>query len=304
MRHILTVSGLLLVALLLYKPFATAQDDDGDSEHRPGLEIPLITPGPGWKTCPRCENGAHVADDTKRYNVAGHAFDPHDISGVWGASQRGSLDAEGVFVDQSKVVFTPYGQKLYDATKSDVSDKGLTISNSKDPEMICDPMGYPRNLAYNYGFEFVQTPDRVFQFFEWGHTWRTIWTDGRPLPTDPPVQRYMGYAVGKWEGDEFVIHSNGFDPRSWISQDRKLREYGYPHTADMQLEERYKRVNYGTLQVTLTITDPKIYAKPWTTMGSATLRPGTEIGEYFCVPSESIKFNQRQTAAAAGAKQF
>jgi hypothetical protein len=211
-----------LAALLGCSPFAVAQE-------KPGLEIPLITPGPGWKVCPRCENDAHVLDDNKKYKVDGHPFDPHDISGVWGAAQRGGLDAEGVFVDQSKVVFTPYGKKLYDATKSDTGPDGLIISNSKDPEMICDPMGYPRNLAYNYGFEFEQVQGRVFQFFEWGHTWRTIWTDGRKLPDDPPVQRYMGYAVGHWQGDEFVIESNGFDGRSWISQDRILREWGFPH---------------------------------------------------------------------------
>jgi len=251
---------------------------------RPGLEIPLVTPGPGWKSCPRCQNEAHVAEDRKKANVDTRPFDAHDISGVWGDN--------GIALDMKMLPpLTPYGQKLFDATKSD-----STEWNSKDPMNICDPLGYPRSFTYNYGMEFVQLPDRVLQFFEWGHAWRTIWTDGRKLPPDPPIYRYLGYAVGRWEGDTFIIEANGFDDRSWIVEYRGSMGWGgLPHTPEMRVEERYKRVNYGLLQTTLTITDPKVYSKPWTTTGTATLRPNAEIGEYFCVPSDSISFNDRNT---------
>jgi hypothetical protein len=227
---------------------------------------------------------------------------------VWAAGGRttGGQDqeAEGIFLDQSKVVFTPYGQKSYDATHSDRGPDGLIIANSKDPEMICDPLGYPRSLAYNYGFQFVQLKDRTYQFFEWGHSYRVIWTDGRKLPADPPTLRFMGYSVGHWEGDTFIVESNGFDDRSWVTQDRKLREWGFPHTSDMTVSERYKRPSYGSLSVEITVTDPKVYAKPWVTEGDASLRPNTELWEYDCVPSESAYFNNLQTAASAGAKAF
>ena len=168
----------------------------------------------------------------------------------------------------------------------------------------------PRAFTYNYGFEFVMLPDRVLQFFEWGHTWRTIWTDGRALPTNPPTPRWLGYAVGRWEGDTFVVETTGFDDRSWLAEDRDNARrqpedrgnYGFPHSDEMRTVERYKRTSFGTLDATLTITDPKVYTQPWTTSGTIRLTPGTEIWEYFCVPSESAEYNQRVTAAAAGAK--
>jgi hypothetical protein len=168
--------------------------------------------------------------------------------------------------------------------------------------LICDPLGYPRLFAYNYGFQFVMLPDSMLQFFEWGHTWRTIWTDGRKLPEDPPQPRWLGYAVGRWEGDTFVVEANGYDDRSWLSEDRRDRRWGFPHTDQLRTVERYKRTSYDTLEASITITDPKVFTRPWTTSGKIQLRPGTEIWEYFCVPSESNEYNNRLTKPAAGAK--
>jgi hypothetical protein len=110
----------------------------------------------------------------------------------------------------------------------------------------------------------------------------------------------LGYAVGRWEGDTFVVESNGYDDRSWVASTPVQlvgteRPSGYPHSDEMRIEERYKRLNYGLLQITLTVTDPKIYTKPWTTTGTITLLPNTEIAEHFCVPSESIHFNEENT---------
>jgi hypothetical protein len=295
MRNIVNASLVLLAVLLAWSPFASAQ--------RPGLEIPLVTPGPGWKTCLRCENDAHIDDERKKMNVDSHPFDAHDISGVWGdvvgnrktnASQSGAIDLDA----KTLPPLTPYGQKLHDATKSAVGPEGVVEANSKDPMVICDPLGWPRQFVYNYGVEFVQMPGRTFEFIEWGHTWRTIYTDGRKLPDDPPVQRFEGYAIGHWEGDEFVVESSGYDDRSWVSSDRG--QYGFPHSSEMKVVERYKRINYGVLQESMTINDPKVYTKPWTTSGTALLQPNAEIGEYFCVPSESINFNEKQTKPSVG----
>jgi hypothetical protein len=242
---------------------------------------PELTPGPGWKTCPRCINNAQLEAANKAYDVANKAFNPRDLSGVWGNN--------GIELDVKNVPpFTPEGQKMFEATLSDIPS-----TNSKDGMLICDPLGYPRWFAYNYGMEFVMLPDRVLQFFEWGHTFRTIWTDGRKLPTDPPQQRWLGYAVGRWEGDTFVVEGNGYDERSWISEDRRNRIRGFAHSDEMRTVERYKRTSYGTLEAELTITDPKVFTQPWTTKDTIELRPNAELWEYFCVPSESDEYNKR-----------
>ena len=167
---------------------------------------------------------------------------------------------------------------------------------SKDPMLHCDPLGYPRSFTYTYGMEIITLPDRILQFWEWGGYHRTIWTDGRKLPADPPQARFYGYAVGHWESDTFVVESNGYDERTWLDQDRRNMQRGMPHSEDMTVVERWRRPNYGTLEMEMTINDPKVYTKPWVTKGSETLRPGTELSEYYCVPSDSEEYNRELTA--------
>ena len=161
--------------------------------------------------------------------------------------------------------------------------------------MHCDPLGWPRAVEYNYGMEFIMLPDRILQFFEWGGYHRTIWTDGRKLPADPPQPRWFGYNVGHWEGNTLVVESNGYEDRSWIDEDRPGRQRGIPHSDEMTIVERWTRVNYGTLNLEMTITDPKVFTKPWVSKGTTDLRPGTELGESYCVPSDSEQYNHELT---------
>jgi hypothetical protein len=300
MRKLAIVSIALSASLLTFGAVASAQQGAAGQTRnapppKPGLEVPLVTPGPGWKACPHCENEAYAEEDRKKANVDTHTFDVHDISGVWNGNPK-DLTVNGIPLNVAAAPsFTPYGQKLFDANQSDSPQW-----NSKDPHNVCDPMGWPRLMTFNFGFQFVVLPNRVVQFFEWSHTWRDIWTDGRKLPADPPIPRYLGYAVGRWEGDTFVVESNGYEDRSWLAQ-TPVQRYGtgkpggFPHSDEMRIEERYKRLNYGALQVTLTITDPKVYTAPWTTNGAMALFPNTELAENFCVPSDSINFNNENT---------
>jgi hypothetical protein len=303
-RNVTFACVAVSAALLAFSPAASAQQPAAGGTPdarppRPGLEVPLITPGPGWKPCAHCENEAYKAEGRRKANVDTRPSDAHDLSGFWSGNPK-DLETNGMPLNMDAVPsFTAYGKKLFDTQQSDSPQW-----NSKDPANVCDPFGWPRWLTFSYGFQFVQLPDRVLQFFEWGHTWRDIWTDGRKLPTDPPIARYLGYAVGRWEGDTFVVESNGYDDRTWLAVAQAARTGtgrpgGYPHSDEMRVEERYKRLNYGLLQLTLTINDPRVYTKPWTTTGTITLIPETEMGETFCVPSDSIHFNNENTIPTA-----
>jgi len=289
MRNRIIVSILTLVCLA-FSPAAFAQEGNfgrPTTESQPDKEL---TPGPGWKTCPRCTNAKQLAAAYKAYSVDGHTFNPRDLSGVWGNN--------GIELDVKSVPpFTPQGQQMFEATRSEIP-----TTNSRDGMLICDPLGYPRWFAYNYGMQFVMLPDRVLQFFEWGHTWRDIWIDGRKLPEDPPQPRWLGYAVGRWEGDTLIVEGTGYDDRSWISEDRRNRIRGFTHTDKMRTVERYKRTSYGTLEAEMTITDPSVFTQPWTTKGKIDLRPNAELWEYFCVPSESDDYNRRLIEAAKQSK--
>ena len=282
--------GTLGAATLLFPLSGLAQQQGFGRQATETQSEKELTPGPGWKTCPRCTNNKQLAAANKTYKVDGHPFDPHDLSGVWGNNGM-ELDVKNV------PAFTPKGAEMFEATHSDIP-----TTNSKDGMLICDPLGYPRLFAYNYGMQFVMLPDRVLQFFEWGHTWRDIWIDGRKLPEDPPTPRWLGYAVGHWEGDTFVVEGNGFDERSWISEDRRNRIRGFTHTDKMRTVERYRRTSYGTLEAEMTVIDPDVFVKPWTTKGKIELRPNAELWEYFCVPSESDEYNKRLIDAAKASK--
>src|SRR5437763_14251851 len=95
-----------------------------------------LTPGPGWKTCPRCTNNKQLAAAYKTYKVEGHAFNPKDLSGVWGNNGM-ELDVRNV------PPFTPEGTKMFESTRSEMS-----TTNTKHGMLICDPLGYPRSFPY------------------------------------------------------------------------------------------------------------------------------------------------------------
>jgi hypothetical protein len=189
---------------------------------------------------------------------------------------------------------TPWGQMKFDAARPGLGPRGTPLGN--DPMMVCDPMGIPRILFY-YAVpeEIIQLPGRVFQVFDWYHTWRVIWTDGRELPKNPDP-RWNGYSVGKWDGDTFVVESIGFNDRTWLDF------FGAPHSDAMHLEERYHRVDHDTIELTMTIDDPKTYTKPWVSdTKTLKLTSPEKFGEDFCVPSDEEKYKELMREPAAGA---
>jgi len=259
---------------------------------------PVSVPAPeGWKQCPRCQNNKDRADAKAKYKVEGHAFNPRDLSGVWGYN--------GIpMTFRNPPPLTEWGKQRHAETMGDKNAAGEFLHN-KDTyngtgaPVNCDPAGWPRLHVDSYGFEFVTLPDRVLQFFEITHTWRTIWTDGRKLPENPPEPRWMGWSVGRWEGDTFVVESNGFEERSWLGESQP--DGGWTHSEELKVVERWRRVDYGTIEAQVTIIDPKTYTQPWVTPAAKIpLVPGTELGEYMCVPSDFSDFNNRVFRPTAG----
>ena len=217
--------------------------------------------------------------------------DPKDLSGIWTKTWRTlALSAE-------VPPMTPEGQAKFNANKPSYGPRAIPPALGNDPTGKCDPLGLVRNLLLEvaiYPMEIVQTPRRVLQFFEWAHSWREIWTDGRELPKDPEP-RWMGYSVGKWEGDTFVVDSTGFDERTWLDH------FGTPHSDQMRLQERYKRLDRDNLELTMTLTDPMTFTKPWVSEKKIfKLDPKAEIQELFCVPSEEEAFNKKVRDPAGG----
>ncbi|MBZ5661129.1 MAG: hypothetical protein LAO08_12045 [Acidobacteriia bacterium] len=213
-----------------------------------------------------------------------------DLTGVWQLQGTGS--AESAVPDKDMPPMTPWAKVRFDAEKPGYGPRGAPGGN--DPILQCDPIGFPRIMYMPLPMEFVQVPGRMVQFFEREHEYRTIWTDGRSLPQDADPTWY-GYAIGRWEGDDtFVVESSGFNDKTWLAPT------GYPHSEDMRITERYRRLDSDTIQYQITITDPTAYARP--AVGPPRIykrKPGAELEELPCVWSEENSFTKRIREPAA-----
>jgi hypothetical protein len=221
------------------------------------------------------------------------AFDPHDLSGIWTIADRKQLA-----ISDNRPPLTDWGKEKFSKVRMSWNNQALGIkafpeNEWNDPLFQCDPAGYPRVMQQIFGelMRFVQTRDETIEFFEWDHTWRDIWTDGRKLQDDPEP-RYYGFSVGRWDGDTFVVESNGFDERTWLDP------YGDVHSDQMRLKETFRRVDRDHLEWTLTVDDPKAYARPWgpsekrifNLVPKSPRSETQELREDFCVWSDSAGF--------------
>jgi hypothetical protein len=223
----------------------------------------------------------------------------HDLSGVWMQYPDGNVPGVpgmNAVDERTRPPLTPWGKAKFDAARPLVGPRAVPgVENN--PELRCEPDGPPKLLNLPNPFEIIQIPGRVLMFFELGHIWRTVWTDGRPLPKDPDPT-YLGYSVGKWEGDTFVVDTIGFNDKLWDDS------YGNPRSDATHLTERYRRLNQDTLELQIVIDDPKAYTKSWVSPPKLhKLEPGWEIAEWFCILDEDQAYDNvvRKPAGVAPA---
>jgi len=260
MRHRVTSSLGVLVATLTVLPNVLAQKGSRSRTTRPPAAAP-----------------------------AAAAPLSHDLSGIWmqyaDGTDPGFARMNGVD-DRVRPSLTPWGQAKFDAAKPLMGPRA--VGGAEDSAALhCEPSGPPQLLILPNPVEIVQIPGRMFMFFEELHIWRTIWTDGRPLPKDPDPS-WLGYSVGRWEGDAFVIETVGFNDKVWADLS------GNPRSEQMHLTERYRRLNHDTLEQQIIIDDPKSYTKVWVSPPKLhKLEPTWEIAEWFCATSEVQTYDEQ-----------
>ncbi len=148
-----------------------------------------------------------------------------------------------------------------------------------DPTSRCLPGGVLKLHTDPLFRKVVQTPGLVVILNERNAMYRQIFTDGRPSPRDPQPS-WNGYSTGKWDGETLVVKTTGFRDGLWL--DRK----GSPLTEAGTITERFRRVNYGKLDVVVAVDDPKAYTAPWTVTLHQNLRVDTELLDYICLENE------------------
>ena len=147
------------------------------------------------------------------------------------------------------------------------------------PTTQCLAAGVPLALLIPIPFKIVQTPGLTLMLFEGDSTIRQIYTDGRKHPQDP-FPLWLGYSIGAWQGDTFVVDSIGFNDKTWLDG------IGHPHSEAMHVIERFRRRDFGHIDVEVTVDDPKMYTKPFTVKFTEVLKPDTDILEAFCSENE------------------
>jgi len=276
-------SAVVLVAVFIPATLTRAQTSQPEQAAGNDQSSPLHIDGWGRieKDAPNTQNPAPAPR--------------HDMSGIWEPAKgwRDGVQASGAKANPSDgkhtLPMTPLGEKMFKANKPTQGFTSVGARDTNDPaNLYCDRLGFPREDLYNLrGLQIVQTPTEVLMLYEYDQAWRTIWTDGRSFPKDwddTLEPRWYGYSIGKWVDDAtLVVDTVGTDERTWIDNS------GRPHSDELQVEERFHRVNHDLLELTVTITDPKIYTKPWLALDKfpMKLQPADfDIREMICSPSE------------------
>ncbi len=272
MRNPFARSIVGLAALLLLSSVAMAQT-------APSQPQQSTQHGSPWKYNP----GDRAAD-------SGGPAPKRDLSGTWAGPRSGAGVSDFKVGDTPS--FTPLGLQLFQENKPLPK---FSPAGTNDPTVrTCDPFGVPRNATDEIrGLSFATMPGRIVMLIQFQDLWREIWMDGRALPTNVGAPekgaldpRYNGYSVGRWEGDyTLVVDTTGLDERTWLNR------LGYPHTVNAHVQERYTRVDHNNMDLTVTVDDPKVYAKPFA-LGTAHFKwiPNQELDEKLCLPSEVLEY--------------
>jgi hypothetical protein len=164
--------------------------------------------------------------------------------------------------------------------------KQRRADNSKDnPDAHCLPMGFLQFHNHPEPRKMIQTPNLLMIVYEANSGLRQIFMDGRKLPNKDDVDPwYYGYSVGHWEGDTLVVETTGFMDGQWLD----VR--GSPMTDAAKVTEKFRRPNYGSLEIEITVDDPKAYTKPWTVKVNQRIMPNTELIEFICQDRDATHY--------------
>ena len=219
-----------------------------------------------------------------------------DLTGTWevysffeGIQPNGG---QNIFADgKHEPPYTPAGLAAFKQNKPSNGTTEVGPGEENDPGHACDPLGMPRaDLFEMRAVQLIHTPVQLVMLYQYDRLWRSIWTDGRALPKDPDPHWY-GYSTGKWVDDyTFQIQTVGMDERTWLDN------AGRPHSDETTMEETLHRIDSDNLEISVTITDPKFYSKPFLAMDKLKFHKvpaKTEMLEMMCVPSEYAAYNKK-----------
>ena len=213
-----------------------------------------------------------------------------DFSGIWhAANPNRCTPGSGQFIEcGTEIGGSPLGGNLgrnlpgglpYQPWAATLAQQRRADDSRDDPHVRCLPDNPPRAWTLPHLTKAVHSPKLLILLYEVNAMYRQIFTDGRPLPEDP-TPGWNGYSVGRWDGDTLVVQTTGFRDNLWIDTG------GSPMSDAAKMTERIRRPNYGTLELEITIDDPKVYTRPFTVNLTQTIELDTELVDEFCLENE------------------
>ncbi|MGP0075934.1 MAG: hypothetical protein ACLPWF_28790 [Bryobacteraceae bacterium] len=218
-----------------------------------------------------------------------------DLSGVWMHEQTPLAEQKRLFGDRVALGNVPgmevdtvskYAINIFVDFKPDeapIRPEAMEIllqrKQTDFPPTHCLPTGIPFGALVSEPIKLVQSPRLTVILYE-GDAPRQIYTDGRELPKEFEQPAWLGYSVGKWDRDTFVVETAGFNDKTWLDG------MGHPHSDALRILERYHRRDFGHLDVQWTFDDPKMYTKPFTIKVAYLLLADSDIFESFCNENE------------------
>jgi hypothetical protein len=244
-----------------------------------------------------------------------------DLSGIWDGSAEGGTQAKGPKEypallpdhpqdeiggqpDESNILkqlpYTPAGLAALKTHKPGVGVRAVGPGLVNDPVDFCNPVGYPRMQFFEFRvIEIAQMSNRMLYLNQFHNAWRVIWTDGRALPHLEDVSpRWNGYSVGKWTDDyTFEAETVGMNESTWLDNP------GRPHSDALRVKEIFHRVSRDRMELTVTVTDSKMYTRPWNALDKFVLHrlpDDYDVEEFICAPAEVTDYNNSLATPVSG----
>jgi hypothetical protein len=209
-----------------------------------------------------------------------------DLSGVWEnfrAAAAPPTTGLGPTLGANQFWDIGYGMKdglPFQSWAAELLKKRMAENSRDNPDAHCLPLGLMQLHTHPQPRKIIQTPGVIVILYEANGGIRQIFTDGRALPPRDAQPWWYGYSIGKWDGDTLVVETTGFRDDGWLDVN------GSPLTDAAKMTERFRRVNYGNLEIEVTVDDPKAYTKPWTVKMTQRVMLNTELIEFVCNENE------------------
>jgi hypothetical protein len=219
-----------------------------------------------------------------------------DLSGIWkfvdspdarsGPAPAAGARSPGIGVRIPGLLqFFDIGSTLKDGLPlqpwaKELRNQRVAENNKDNPDAHCLPIGLGQLDTHPEPRKIIQSPGLIVILYEANAGVRQIFLDGRPLPGKDAEPWWYGYSTGKWDGDTLVVQTSGFRDDGWLDVE------GSPLTESGKMTERFRRLNYGNIEIEIAVDDPKAYTKPWTVKVHHRIMLDTELIEFVCQENE------------------